>query len=145
MSEVAISLQREGKIDQMLHLKQRGGKSAGVNLALSVCTGDIVVISDIDTTLDRNALAELIARFSDPTVRVVGGNLGVRNASVNLMTHFQAIEYAIGLSLGRCISDALATLPIISGAFGAFRRTAIGKSQTGLGGQLALCASIAHI
>ena len=57
MREVAKALQREGKIDEFLRLEQRGGKSAGVNLALSRCTGDIVVISDIDTTLDRDALA----------------------------------------------------------------------------------------
>jgi poly-beta-1,6-N-acetyl-D-glucosamine synthase len=125
MSEVAKALQREGKIDHVLRLEQRGGKSAGVNLALSVCTGDIIVISDIDTTLDRNALAELVSYFSDPTVGAVSGNLGVRNESASLMTRFQAIEYTIGLSLGRCIADALGILAVISGAFGAFRRIAI--------------------
>ena len=125
MSEVAKALQREGKIDEFLRLEQRGGKSAGVNLALSRCTGDIVVISDIDTTLDRNALAELVGYFSDPAVGAVSGNLGVRNQSASLMTHFQAIEYTIGLSLGRCIGDAIGLLSVISGAFGAFRRVAI--------------------
>jgi len=125
MSEVARALQREGRIDEVLRLEQRGGKSAGVNLALSLCTGDIIVISDIDTTLDRNALAELISYFCDPTVGAVSGNLGVRNASASLMTRFQTIEYMIGLSLGRCIADALGILAVVSGAFGAFRRVAI--------------------
>lgn len=41
------------------------------------------------------------------------------------MTHLQAIEYAIGISLGRCTADALGMLAVISGAFGAFRRTAL--------------------
>ena len=125
MSQIANSLQREGKVDHVLRLEQRGGKSAGVNLGISMCTGDIIVISDIDTTFDRNALAELVSYFSNPNVGAVSGNLGVRNASASLMTRFQAIEYAIGLSLGRCVSDALGTLSVISGAFGAFRRTAI--------------------
>ena len=125
MGEVAIVLQREGKVDHVLRLEQRGGKSAGINLALSLCTGEVIVISDIDTTLDRDALAELVSYFADPAVGAVGGNLGVRNSSASLMTRFQAIEYMIGLSLGRCITDALGTLAIISGAFGAFRRTAI--------------------
>ena len=125
MSEIARRLQHEGKVHQALRLEQRGGKSAGVNLALSVCSGDIIVISDIDTTLDRNAFSELLSYFSDPRVGAVSGNLGVRNGSVSLLTRFQAIEYAIGLSLGRCIADALGTLSVISGAFGAFRRAAI--------------------
>ncbi len=59
MREIALRLQREGRVDNVLILEQRGGKSAGVNLALSVARGDIVVISDIDTTFDRDALAEL--------------------------------------------------------------------------------------
>jgi len=125
MAEVAHRLQHEGRVDHVLHLEQRGGRSAGVNLALSVCSGDIVVIADIDTTFDRNALAELVTYFSDPRVGAVSGNLGVRNASASLMTRFQTIEYAIGLSLGRCVADALGTLSVISGAFGAFRRSAI--------------------
>jgi poly-beta-1,6-N-acetyl-D-glucosamine synthase len=125
MSEVAQCLQRKGKIDHVLRLEQRGGKSAGVNLAISVCSGDIIIIADIDTTFDRDALRKLTSYFSDPAVGAVSGNLGVRNASASLMTRFQAIEYSIGLSLGRCIADALGTLSVISGAFGAFRRLAL--------------------
>jgi poly-beta-1,6-N-acetyl-D-glucosamine synthase len=125
MSEIATSLQHEGKITQVLRLNQRGGKSAAVNLGISVSTGDVVVISDIDTTFDRDALEHLLGYFADPIVGAVTGNLGVRNASVSLITRVQAIEYAIGLSLNRCIADAIGTLSIISGAFGAFRRTAI--------------------
>jgi cellulose synthase/poly-beta-1,6-N-acetylglucosamine synthase-like glycosyltransferase len=125
MSEVARQLRGEGKIDEVLRLEQRGGKSAVVNLGISACTGDVVVISDIDTTFDRDAFAELLGYFSDPRVGAVSGNLGVRNASASLITRHQAIEYAIGLSLGRCIADSLGTLSIVSGAFGAFRHAAI--------------------
>jgi cellulose synthase/poly-beta-1,6-N-acetylglucosamine synthase-like glycosyltransferase len=125
MGELAGSLQRQGMIDEVLHLQQRGGKSAGVNLALSVCSGDVIIIADVDTTFDRNAFAELGSYFFDPQVGAVSGNIGVRNSTVSLMTRFQAIEYAIGLSLGRCIADALGTLSVVSGAFGAFRRAAI--------------------
>jgi biofilm PGA synthesis N-glycosyltransferase PgaC len=125
MLDVALELQREGKIDKVLRLADRGGKSAAVNLGLSVCTGDIVLISDVDTTFDRSAFAEIIGYFADPRVGAVSGNLGVRNAYASLITRHQAIEYAIGISLGRSIQDALGILSIVSGAFGAFRRSAI--------------------
>jgi poly-beta-1,6-N-acetyl-D-glucosamine synthase len=125
MMDVARELQRAGKIETLLRLEHRSGKSAGVNLALSVCRGDIVIIADIDTTFDRDAFAEMLAYFADPRVGAVSGNLGVRNLSASLMTRVQAIEYAIGFSLGRRIVDALGILPIVSGAFGAFRRAAI--------------------
>lgn len=125
MFEVAKRLQREGKINSALRLEHRGGKSAAVNLGLSVCTGDIVVISDIDTTFDRTAFAEMLGYFADPRVGAVSGSLGVRNATASLITRQQAIEYAIGIALGRILQDALGILSIVSGAFGAFRREAL--------------------
>jgi poly-beta-1,6-N-acetyl-D-glucosamine synthase len=125
MSEVARNLQREGRIDEFFRLHQRGGKSAGVNIAIGAARGEIVVIADIDTTFDRDAVAIMLEYFADPTVGAVSGNLGVRNASTNLITRQQAIEYAIGLSLGRRIADVLGILSIVSGAFGAFRRDAL--------------------
>jgi biofilm PGA synthesis N-glycosyltransferase PgaC len=84
-----------------------------------------VVISDIDTTFDRSAFAEMMGYFADPRVGAVSGNIGVRNAHVSLITRHQAIEYAISISLGRSIQDVLGILSIVSGAFGAFRRSAI--------------------
>jgi biofilm PGA synthesis N-glycosyltransferase PgaC len=125
MTDVARALQREGKIDTLLRLEHRSGKSAGVNLGLSACRGDIVIIADVDTTFDRDAFAEMLAYFADPSVGAVSGNIGVRNLSASLMTRVQGIEYAIGFSLGRRVADALGILSIVSGAFGAFRRNAI--------------------
>ena len=125
MSEIARDLQRQGKIDDVLRVRERGGKSAGVNLALSACCGEIVIIADIDTTFDRDAFANLLVRFNDPRIGAVSGNLGVRNAFATLITRCQAIEYGIGISLGRRMADALGVLTIVSGAFGGFRRSAI--------------------
>lgn len=125
MMDIGRALQREGKIETLLRLDHRSGKSAGVNLALSACRGDIVIIADVDTTFDRDAFAEMLAYFVDPTVGAVSGNIGVRNLSASLMTRVQGIEYAIGFSLGRRIADALGILSIVSGAFGAFRRAAL--------------------
>ena len=125
MVDVANALRRKGRVDRVIDIARRGGKSAGLNAGLAVCSGDIVIIADIDTTFDRDGLANLVKFFSDPTVGAVSGNIGVRNASASLMTRFQQIEYAIGLSLGRVTSDALGALAVISGAFGAFRRVAL--------------------
>jgi biofilm PGA synthesis N-glycosyltransferase PgaC len=125
MANVAYRLQRLGKIDEFFRLQQRGGKSAGVNLAIGAAEGEIVIIADIDTTFDRDAFEIILGYFDDPTVGAVSGNLGVRNAFANLITRHQAIEYAIGISLGRRIQEALGILSIVSGAFGAFRRIAL--------------------
>lgn len=136
MFEIAQALRREGKIDETLRLEHRGGKSAAINLGLSACTGDVIVISDLDTTFDRDAFAHLLNYFGDPQVGAVTGNIGVRNAFSNLLTCQQAVEYAIAISLGRNIKDSFGTLSVVSGAFGAFRRAAldqVGRQDTEVG------------
>jgi cellulose synthase/poly-beta-1,6-N-acetylglucosamine synthase-like glycosyltransferase len=68
---------------------------------------------------------KICAPFVDPRVGAVSGDLGVRNAATSLITRYQGIEYAIGISLGRRVGDMLGTMPVVSGAFGAFRRRAV--------------------
>jgi len=132
MADVAHELRGEGLVDEVIRVTHRGGKSAAVNLGLEVCTGDIIVIADIDTSLDRNALAVMLGYFAnDPRLGAVGGDLGVRNECASLVTRCQAIEYGISVSLGRRVADMLGILSMVSGAFGAFRRSAI----EGVGGQ----------
>jgi len=125
MSEIAFALQREGKIAQVLRSHQRGGKSASINFGLTACTTDIVFIVDVDTTFDRDAFEIMLGYFADPRVGAVSGNIGVRNPFSTLTTRNQTIEYAIGLTMGRRIADALGILSIVSGAFGGFRRLAL--------------------
>jgi poly-beta-1,6-N-acetyl-D-glucosamine synthase len=126
MADVARDLRSKGLVDEVIRLKHRGGKSAAVNLGLEVCTGDIIAIADIDTSFDRDALAVMLGYFAaDPRLGAVGGDLGVRNECASLVTRCQAIEYGISVSLGRRVADALGILSMVSGAFGAFRRSAI--------------------
>jgi poly-beta-1,6-N-acetyl-D-glucosamine synthase len=125
MTEIARELQREGKVAQVLRSHQRGGKSASINLGLTACSSDIVFNTDVDTTFDRDAFEIMLSYFADPRVGAVAGNLGVRNPLASLTTRHQAIEYAIGLTLGRSIADMLGILSIVSGAFGGYRRAAI--------------------
>src|SRR5712672_1360728 len=126
MANIAHDLQREGLVGEVIRLRHRSGKSAGVNLALGSCDGDIVVIADIDTSFDRDALAIILGHFAaNPRLGAISGDLGVRNERSTLITRCQAIEYGISISLGRRIADMLGILSIVSGAFGAFRRTAI--------------------
>lgn len=124
-AEVIAGLERQGLIDVGLSLELRGGKSAATNLALAHCKHDIILVVDADTTFDRDAFERMIAHFDDPRVGAVGGSLFARNARYSLTTLYQDIEYRISISLGRRISAMMDILGIISGAFGAFRRSAV--------------------
>ncbi|WP_230534178.1 glycosyltransferase family 2 protein [Microvirga roseola] len=126
MAEVATNLRRRGLIDIVVSTGLRGGKAAGLNLGLQYCRHDLMVVADIDSSFDRDAVEHLVAPLlADPSVGAAAGNLGVRNTSASLLTRFQAIEYYNNISLGRQFTAMFGLLMIVSGAFGGYRRAAI--------------------
>lgn len=118
-------LQRQGLIDEGHCTQVRAGKSAATNLAVTRSIGDVVVNVDCDCTFDRNALKEIIAPFSDPEVGGVAGNILVRNPHASVVTAFQTIEYLISISQGKQAANLTDQMTCVSGAFGAFRRSAL--------------------
>lgn len=125
MKQVGNGLRREGLIDVFLSRGLRSGKAAAANLGLLYCTGEVIIIADVDTTFDRDAIAYIVDAFADPSVGGVSGNIAVRNPNSTVLTKFQAIQYFISISLGRRISNMLGILFIASGAFAGFRREAL--------------------
>jgi cellulose synthase/poly-beta-1,6-N-acetylglucosamine synthase-like glycosyltransferase len=120
---LAVTLQLVGVV--VINNPERLGKAASVNVALTYCTGDLILIADADTILTPDAIAKAKPYFLDAKVAGVGVNLGIRNATASLTTRLQAIEYAITFTAGRMFADALGVLPNISGAAGLFRRSAL--------------------
>ncbi len=114
-----------------LRFSERAGKSAVLNYGLHFAHGEFVVFVDADTTFDRDAILEIISSFEDVRVGGVAGNLSVRNGDANILTALQKIEYLFTISMGRRVRSWLGTLPIISGAFGAFRRELIALHRLG--------------
>ncbi|MBS7614224.1 glycosyltransferase family 2 protein [Candidatus Bathyarchaeota archaeon] len=105
-----------------------GSKATSLNFGLIFATGEIIVVVDADTLLERNALREIVKPLSDPDISAVSGNVRVlkgENGSNNLLVKLQAYEYLISLELGRRFNSIMKTLLIISGAFGAFWKESV--------------------
>jgi cellulose synthase/poly-beta-1,6-N-acetylglucosamine synthase-like glycosyltransferase len=138
-------LQDAGLITEGHCTQLRSGKSAGVNLAASRATGDVIVNVDCDCTFDRHSLKHILEPLADPRVGAVVGNIVPRNTNSSLITEFQAIEYLISISQGKQASDLTGQVSCISGAFGAFRRHAflgVGGLDAGGGEDLDLTLSL---
>jgi len=109
-----------------LRLPHRG-KARTLNAALARTTGEIVATVDADTLLDPDALAEIRRAFADPRLIVGGGVLeprcrgGVMGA---VLQTFQRYEYVRNF-LARFAWSQVDSLLLISGAFAAFRTSAV--------------------
>lgn len=130
MGKVARQLAERGWI-RFFNFSARAGKSAATNFALEAARGEFVVVCDCDTTYDNDAIWYLMAEFYDPDVTAVGGNIRVRNAYANLLTRCQALQYIHSIGAGRRVLSELDMLSIVSGAFGAFRRSALKQFGSG--------------
>lgn len=128
--QICKSLKKNNLIDVFIRNEVRGGKASGANTALRVAKGDYIVHLDADSSLDRDAIEQIIIPFYEiPDVGAVGGNVMVRNYKETLATTLQSYEYNDAISIGRMVSSYLGVYRIISGAFGAFRRDALEQVQ----------------
>ncbi|MBC7984403.1 MAG: glycosyltransferase [Candidatus Obscuribacterales bacterium] len=62
-----------GGIVEVVPLKTRAGKAAGLNAGLERATGEVLVFTDAGIILERQSLRRLVAHFSDPAVGCVSG------------------------------------------------------------------------
>ncbi len=122
MEKVCKRLAKEGYIDIFVKNKVRGGKASAANLAFRRSHGKYIIHMDSDSSLDRDAVINILSYFWDEQCGAVAGNVKVREPYVNLLTACQGIEYIKTISVGRLITSHLKILRIVSGAFGAFRR-----------------------
>jgi biofilm PGA synthesis N-glycosyltransferase PgaC len=60
----------------------RGGKPAALNIAVPETSGEILILTDVRQTLERESLRRMIACFGDPSVGVVSGDLVVRTGTI---------------------------------------------------------------
>lgn len=57
----------------VLHEKKRNGKTGAINRGMDYVKNPLVIFSDANTTLNPNAIKELVKHFKEPTVGCVAG------------------------------------------------------------------------
>lgn len=108
--------------------KPNSGKADSLNQALAHITCDIVISVDADTLLSDNAITAIKAAFdNNPKMVSAGGILtpmtkgGLFAKTLGLLQYF---EYALSY-LSRAAWGATNSLLLVSGAFAAYRKTAL--------------------
>lgn len=100
-----------------------GGKGRALNHGIATARGEIVVTIDADSVMDREAIWNIVQRFSDASVGAVAGNVIVGNSSSNV-AFIQQLEYLYGFFFKR--ADSLfGSVYIVGGAAAAYRMDVI--------------------
>lgn len=117
-----------------LFTKTNGGKATALNFGIAQSNADYVVCIDADTQLKKNAVSELMEKFTyltpdgekllDPTIGAVAGNVKVAN-EINMIAYWQSIEYITAQNFDRRAFDTLGCITVVPGAIGAFYKKAI--------------------
>lgn len=107
---------------------QRGGRVSSLNAGLALCSGEIIMVHDGDTSFDNNMVSAMVRHFEDPNVPAVAGSLRVRNVWASLSTAVQALEYLLSIHMAKIGLSEWNLVNNVSGAFGAFRRSFIERA-----------------
>ncbi|WP_410496581.1 glycosyltransferase [Cellulosilyticum sp. ST5] len=130
--------EQEG-VNLILIHKENGGKADCLNAGINYAQYDIFVGIDADCILQKDALKELIVPFiENKQTLAVGGNIKIANDVTfkegeivakqkpkNLLVGFQMLEYKRAFLTSRIGWDFMNMNLIISGAFGAFQKSAV--------------------
>jgi biofilm PGA synthesis N-glycosyltransferase PgaC len=100
------------------------GKAMGLNDAIPLCRGEIVVVLDADIVVTPGVLRALVPHFESPRVGAVTGNPRVANRG-SLLRNLQTLEFASIVSVQRRAQRVWGRVLTVSGAIAAFRKTAL--------------------
>jgi biofilm PGA synthesis N-glycosyltransferase PgaC len=100
------------------------GKAMGLNDAMPLCRGEIVVVLDADIVVTPGVLRALVPHFESPRVGAVTGNPRVANRG-SLLRNLQTLEFASIVSVQRRAQRVWGRVLTVSGAIAAFRKTAL--------------------
>lgn len=107
---------------------QGRGKMYGLNDALQIAKGDIIIVFDADYTPSTGLIRKLAMAFIDPTVGAVMGRVIPRNAAKNRLTSFLNLERIGGYQVDMQARYTMGLIAQYGGTVGGFRKDFILKT-----------------
>ena len=129
-----------GTVDITVIDKENGGRADALNAAINAARYPYVLCTDADVILDANCLVSAMQRVVEDRERTigVGGNIRPLNGSQVELGHLikasvpkkmiprmQVLEYVRTFLASRPAWSAMEALPLVSGAFGVWKKSAL--------------------
>ncbi len=103
----------------LVRTTNRGGKENAQGLALSKASGELIVFSDVGTTLDKSGVSSIVSNFNDPSVGCVSSVDRVIGKTGEISGEGAYVRYEMFL---RQLESDVNSLVGLSGSFFAARR-----------------------
>lgn len=98
------------------------GKPVGLNDAMEIATGEIIIVFDADYRPAKDMLKQLAIAFEDPEVGAVMGRVIPYNTNKNILTRLINLERSGGYQVDQQARYNLKTIPQYGGTVGGFRK-----------------------
>lgn len=98
------------------------GKPAGLNEAMGIARGEIIIVFDADYRPSKGLILHLAAAFLDPEAGAVMGRVIPYNADKNLLTKLIYLERAGGYQVDQQARYNLRLIPQYGGTVGGYRK-----------------------
>lgn len=98
------------------------GKPVGLNDAMEIAKGEIIIVFDADYRPAKDMLRQLAIAFEDPEIGAVMGRVIPYNTNKNLLTRLINLERSGGYQVDQQARYNLRTIPQYGGTVGGFRK-----------------------
>lgn len=107
--------------------KVNQGKREAMAEGFHRTNGEIIVLVDSDSFLERGSVHHLVSRFTDPMMAAAAGHARVDNRGVNLLTKMQNVRYYIAFEVYKAAEALFGSVTCCSGCCSAYRRSALSE------------------
>lgn len=104
------------------------GKPAGLNDAMKIAKGDIIIVFDADYRPSKGMLKQIAISFKNPRVGAVMGRVIPYNINKNLLTRLINIERSGGYQVDQQARYNMGLIPQYGGTVGGFRKDLLVES-----------------
>jgi cellulose synthase/poly-beta-1,6-N-acetylglucosamine synthase-like glycosyltransferase len=108
----------------LIDLKENAGKANALNRGIEFAKGEIIIFTDSDSFMAKEAISAVIRRFNfDSDIKMVAGNVRINDAGKKgLVTQYQRIEYKLEQELTRHLQSLTGQILVSPGPITAVRR-----------------------
>jgi cellulose synthase/poly-beta-1,6-N-acetylglucosamine synthase-like glycosyltransferase len=117
----AVAKKSNGRL-KILRNRANLGKRRSIIRATREAESEIIVSVDSDVVVDKEAIRQLVRRFTDDRIAAVGGWVDVRNKHDNWLSRMQVVKYWYGYFFLKNLEWGFRRIMCLSGCLTAYRK-----------------------